>query len=199
MRILFVCTGNTCRSRMAEAFMTGQLAARGVSGRVFSRGILPGGRVVPSEVTTSLRRLGEETSSLSRESLELTAEDLEAADVVIGMAREHVRHTVVMSPTSWDRSFTLKELVRRGGQVGPRASSDSPEEWTARVGMGRERSELLGASTSDDVSDPIGRPLSAYLATANELLGLVSELADLLWPTPFSGGVARPRGSGKPS
>jgi hypothetical protein len=39
---------------------------------------------------------------------------------------------------------------------------------------------MLGASSSDDVDDPIGGPQSLYEATADELTGLVASLVALV-------------------
>ena len=42
-------------------------------------------------------------------------------DLVIGMERKHVREAVVLRPEAWPRSFTLRELVRRGDADRPAA------------------------------------------------------------------------------
>ncbi len=54
----------------------------------------------------------------------VTRDDVAGADVILGMAREHVRHAVVLLPDAWQRAFTLRELVRRGGQAGARAPGE---------------------------------------------------------------------------
>ena len=82
----------------------------------------------------------------------------------------------------WPRAFTLKELVRRGEMIGPRAPGESIEAWLARAHSGRNRADLLGSSSEDDVEDPIGLSRSAYEKTADELADLVDRLVDLLWP-----------------
>lgn len=192
--VVFICTGNICRSRMAEQLMKSQMIAREVPGLVLSRGILPGSRSVPEEVEATLLSLGTDTDCLLRESQALTPADLEQADLVIGMTREHVRHSIVMKPASWRRSFTLKELVRRGALAGARANSEVISEWLNRVGLGRERSEMIGDSPIDDVADPIGLPYAAYLATGTEIAGLIADLSNLLWPVCQS---AQSQGTGK--
>ena len=98
------------------------------------------------------------------------------------MSREHLREAVLAQPDIWPRAFTLKELVRRGETIGPRAPGESIDAWLARAHAGRNRADLLGSSSADDVEDPIGLSRSAYEKTANELSDLVDRLVDLLWP-----------------
>ena len=107
---------------------------------------------------------------------------LEGADLALAMSREHLREAVLALPDTWPRAFTLKELVRRGEMIGPRAPGESIEAWLARAHSGRNRADLLGSSSEDDVEDPIGLSRSAYEKTADELADLVDRLVDLLWP-----------------
>jgi protein-tyrosine-phosphatase len=103
------------------------------------------------------------------------------ADLVLGLARDHVREVVVRSPDTWEKSFTLKELVRRGGTAGPRPRDEVLPVWLARVSSGRNRTELLGESETDDVIDPAGGLPSGFVRTAAEIQGLCVSLAGLLW------------------
>jgi len=112
----------------------------------------------------------------------LDRELLEGTDLTLAMAREHLREAVLSLPDTWSRAFTLKELVRRGEMIGPRAPGESIDAWLARAHSGRNRIDLLGSSPDDDVDDPIGLSRSAYANTANELSDLVDRLVDLLWP-----------------
>jgi protein-tyrosine-phosphatase len=112
----------------------------------------------------------------------VTADDLAAADLVIGLARAHLRHAAVLLPQAWPRAFTIRELVRRGQQAGPRAPAERLGDWLARAADGRGRADVLGSGAADDVADPTGGPLPAYQATAELLDRLTAELADLAWP-----------------
>jgi protein-tyrosine phosphatase len=102
------------------------------------------------------------------------------ADLVLGMARQHVREVVLLDPAAWPYSFTLKELVRRGELAGPWARGQSLDEWLAKVAADRTHSEMLGASAADDVADPIGGPRSRFEATAAELSELMAALVSLM-------------------
>jgi protein-tyrosine phosphatase len=180
--VVFVCTANLCRSPMAAAFLSRELARRSVPAEVRSAGLLPGGRTPPPAAVEAMASRGLDTSSHT--SRQLTGEDLAAADLVVGMAREHVREAVVSSPEVWPKAFTLKELVRRGEGVGPRRPGEALPAYLRRLGEGRIRTELLGMGPADDVADPIGGPPAAYEATAAELEVLVRRLAELVWGSP---------------
>lgn len=148
---------------------------------VDSAGLLPGGRSPPPELVTAMAARGIDLQS--HRSQQLTAELVEGAGLVIGMAREHVREIVSFRPDAWDRTFTLKELARRGAERGPRATGQALTEWLDELHTGRNRVDLLGNSPTDDVADPIGGPPSAFEAAAREIEQLVSAFATRAWPS----------------
>jgi hypothetical protein len=47
------------------------------------------------------------------------------ATLRIGLEREHVQEAVLLDGSAWPRTFTLKEIVRRGEEVGPRRPGGS--------------------------------------------------------------------------
>jgi protein-tyrosine phosphatase len=106
-----------------------------------------------------------------------------SSDLVVGLAREHVREATLLVPSAYPRTFTLKELVRRGGEVGARGDGESFDEWLARLHEGRNSLMHLGTSPEDDVEDPIGRRPAVYERVADELAQLVDQFVDLAWGT----------------
>ena len=185
--VLVVCTGNRCRSVMAQAMLTRKL---GAAVQVDSAGLLELGLPPPPETVAAMAARGLDVAR--HRSRVITAGELRSADLVLAMAREHVRHAVVTEPSAWPRTFTLKELVRRGGQIGPRNPGEPLAGWLARVHAGREHSALLGDSPEDDVADPVGGPPQAHVLTAAELDRLLSQLAGLCWERLTSGVSRRP-------
>ena len=59
----------------------------------------------------------------------ITPDLLAGPDLIVGMAREHVREAVVLRPELYARTFTLKELVRRGSEVGRPARREPIDDW----------------------------------------------------------------------
>ncbi len=164
---------------MAEAFLRRRLEEQGVPAQVHSAGLLSAGRAVDPYGVEALRGWGLDTSGYR--SRRLTAEMVSRADLVLCMARDHVREAVLLDRDAWPRTFTLKELVRRGEEVGPRSPGQSFEEWLAKVHAGRSHRELLGSSTRDDVVDPIGMGKQDFRRIAQELDELVDRLVELAW------------------
>jgi protein-tyrosine-phosphatase len=163
---------------MAEALLAARLREGGVDAHVHSAGLLSDGESPPPDGIEVMSSRGIDTSGhLSRR---MTEAMLTEADLVIGMAKEHVREAVLLVPDVWPRAFTIKELVRRGENVGPRRAGQTVVEWASSVHEGRTRVDMLGASAEDDVADPIGRRRSFYEQTADELEDLTARLAKLI-------------------
>jgi protein-tyrosine phosphatase len=179
-KILLLCRANVCRSVMAQAMLSARLAARGVAVPVASAGLLGGGRPPPPEVISVMAARGVDVAG--HRSRIVTADDLAAADLVLGLSREHVRHAAVLLPAAWPRAFTIRELLRRGQQAGPRAPGEPLGDWLARAAGDRARRDLLGTSAADDVADPVGGPLRGYQATSDLLDRLTRDLVELWWP-----------------
>jgi len=165
---------------MTEALLRRRLAARGVDLDVGSVGLLEPDRPAPREVVAVLADLGIDASA--HRSRRLAAEHIRQAEMVLGMERQHVREVFVLDRESWPRTFTLKEMVRRGDSIGPRRLDETLGQWLERAHAGRRPSELLGESPDDDIADPMGGDPWEYARAAAEIDDLVERLVELAWP-----------------
>ncbi|MHB1431816.1 MAG: arsenate reductase/protein-tyrosine-phosphatase family protein [Streptosporangiaceae bacterium] len=177
--IIVLCTANVCRSVIARELLNRRLADRRVRARVRSAGMLDSGEPAAPEVVRALGAVGIDVSA--HRSRRMTDADLHSADLVLAMAREHLRYAVVLTPPVWPRTFTIREFVRRAASAGPRRPDQPLPDWLDRVHHGRDRLDLLGERAADDIADPIGGPPEGYDATVAQLDDLTQRLIRLAW------------------
>ncbi|BEP11812.1 low molecular weight phosphatase family protein [Acidothermaceae bacterium B102] len=198
--LLFVCTGNICRSPMAERLAATALAQRlGDESRrvvVSSAGTWghEGSPMEPFALDT-LTRLGvEPTASAAFRARELTEEMVEAADLVLVASREHRAAVVTLVPRSAARTFTLREFQRLAAGVEPTVlPADAVDRGRALVVAAAARRGLVPLGPDgDDLSDPYGAPARAFEACAAAIVDLLRAPLDLWAP---GLGAARPGGS----
>ncbi len=164
---------------MAAAFLARRLAALGVTVPVRSAGMIRDGDPPLPEVISVMASYGVEIGA--HRSRVASAADLASAHLVLTMGRDQLRYAAITEPGAWPRAFTLKELTRRGEQIGPRPPGEPFSGWLSRAHAGRDRMSLLGDSPDDDVADPAGGPLRGYCDAAALLDHLVARLAELGW------------------
>ena len=150
--IAMICTANRCRSPLAEHILRAEAAARGLSVRVFSMGLLESGLPMPDR---GIAIAGEFGLDISRHrSQRLRLDQLAEVDLVLGMSRGHAREIVSALPDLWPRVFTLKQFSRFvSGRAMPRRTGLA--SWIEAEGEGRARHELLGRAAHDDIADPL--------------------------------------------
>jgi protein-tyrosine phosphatase len=179
--VLFVCTGNLCRSPSAAWFFGRLVQLHGPDDvRVESAGIMgstndPPKRLLKEGAAFGLDLTGHVSSRIDLESIR-------RADLIIGMAREHVREIVLADVPSFAKTFTLREVVRRANDVGPRGEGESLVEWLFRLGSGRRHLDLIGDSPLDDTPDPMGGFSDDFRLMLLEVAGLTQQLYAHLWP-----------------
>jgi protein-tyrosine phosphatase len=181
-QVLFVCTGNLCRSPSAALLLRRQLGEVGAATvSVSSAGTLEAEVGPPSLLVEEGGRFGIDLGSHVARLVDPAM--IEEADLVIGLAREHVREVVVAAPDSFPKSFTLREIARRGQEVGPRGETEDLQAWLARLMAGRQRRDLMGDSPSDDIADPMGGTSADYRQMLDEVSALTLTLRELAWPS----------------
>ena len=106
--ILFICTGNVCRSPMAEA-----LFRRAVQGRGEFRSVSAGigamdGQPPTGHSVRAMRELGVDISA--QRSRMLTAELVRSADLILGMTHSHADTVALLYPPAAEKTFLLREF-----------------------------------------------------------------------------------------
>jgi RpiB/LacA/LacB family sugar-phosphate isomerase len=106
--ILFLCTGNVCRSPMAEGLFRHAVRGRG-DFRVLSAGLgaVDGQPPTPHSVQ-AMREIGIDISQ--QRSRALTAEMVSAADYIFGMTHGHVDTVALLYPQLAEKTFLLREF-----------------------------------------------------------------------------------------
>jgi glycine hydroxymethyltransferase len=106
--ILFICTGNICRSPMAEALFRHAVRGRGEF-RVVSAGIgAMDGHEPTTHSTTAMKEIGIDISA--QRSRMLTADLVRSADFIFGMTHGHVDTVTLMYPQALEKTFLLREF-----------------------------------------------------------------------------------------
>jgi protein-tyrosine phosphatase len=170
MNVLFVCTGNVCRSPMAEGFLRDQAVRRGLDIDVRSTGTHAwNGRAATVDGRRVMAEMGVPIDD--HRTLELDRDLMDWADLVICLATEHLRETRRAFPDAVDRTFTLKGFL----EILPSLPAcEDTEAWLSAAGSLRH---VADGVTDADVDDPFGERQAAYRRVASEIQVLIERLA----------------------
>lgn len=111
MNILFVCTGNTCRSSMAEGIFKHLLIKNNIENiHVSSAGISAyGGDVANKNAITVLKSKGIDISNHSARQIDDVI--LTNSDLILTMTDSHKRVLIKYAPEFSNKIFTLREFA----------------------------------------------------------------------------------------
>jgi protein-tyrosine phosphatase len=198
-RILFVCTGNVCRSVMAEEIAHRELAIRpgsqGSAYQVASAGTsAEDGIPIHPYTAEALTRFGIQSGSFF--SHQLSAADIDAADLILSAGQEHRDQVVAMRPNASRRTYLLKEFVRLAPFAEHRGVM-ADEVRRARCiveGVAKLRGRLgYRDPATDEIPDPAATK-KAFFNCADIIDVAVREVIDVLCDTRPPHGVCRQYG-----
>ena len=140
MNILFVCTGNTCRSPIAEGILKKMLKDKNGGYEVNSAGIYTHkGAVITPEAQKQLEKRGIYDMG-GRKSVQISQELIDDSDLIFAMTGNQRRLLVESFPYAADKIHLLGDYTNRGGDVAdPYGGNDAEYEKSAA-----EIEEMLG-------------------------------------------------------
>ncbi|WP_158545906.1 hypothetical protein [Blastococcus sp. TF02A-30] len=196
--LLVVCTGNICRSPVAERLGAAHLervaAAGGPVVALASAGVraVVGAPVDPASAR-ALERLG--ASADGFRARQLTEQLAVGVDLTLTMTRAHRAEVLARAPRAMARTFTLREAAGLLGLVDPAEPlPDSPEDrmraLVARMAAMRSRRP---SGSDDDIADPVGRDDEVHLRTAQTIADALLPLLDRLVPVGDERAAGTPR------
>lgn len=164
MHVLFVCTGNICRSPTAERLAVAFNARLQIPGFTASsagtRAVI--GHAIHHKAAPVLERLGGDSSAFVAR--QLNPRITSSADLVLTMTKAHRDAVLELAPHRLNRTFSLGEAASLIANFGAKTISD--------LATARPR---LAQREVTDILDPIGQGAEVFSAVG-------SQIADLLGP-----------------
>lgn len=161
--LLLVCTGNICRSPVAERLFSSTLGSEVQPSSAGTHALV--GSPIAAPMRSLLEDAGARPDGFA--ATQLQEQHIQAADLVLALTREHRSAVVEMWPGAVRRAFTLREFVRllRLVDRDKLAHGDVAARLSAAIPLAAaERRQVVHPATADDVQDPYGRSEENYEA-----------------------------------
>ncbi|MGY1681929.1 arsenate reductase/protein-tyrosine-phosphatase family protein [Geodermatophilus sp. SYSU D01176] len=189
MALLFVCTGNICRSAAAERLMsawTARLPGRPLESRSAGTRAVDGRPMHPL-TAAALERHGVWAAGFA--SWRLTGEEIDWADLVLTMTTGHRGEVLALQPRAMRKVFTLREAATLAGSLpAGYLGSVHPEDRLARLAddLAETRALRRGVNRDHDIADPIDGPADAHVAAVDEIATALVPLVAVLDVRPLT-------------
>ena len=168
MHVLFVCTGNICRSPTGERLAAAYAAERGfpdfTASSAGTRAVI--GHPIHRDAAVVLEKLGGDASGFTAR--QLKPKIVSAADLIIAMTSAHRDIVLEAAPRQLPRTFTLTEAARLSRMDGAQTIAD----------LASLRRQLT-ASDLADIPDPIGQSPAVFAAVGSQIAELLPPILEL--------------------
>ena len=180
--VLFVCTGNICRSPTAERLLRHRLRAQLGPAMPFDvtsggTGALVGEPIYPDAARLLIRDSIDVADFTARD---VTRSIAESADVVLAMTRSHRATIARLAPRTLPKLFTLREFARLLAEQRDTwpTGADPVARARALLALAQQRRAQAGPvpPSADDVPDPFRGSAQLY----DEAWTLISAAVDVI-------------------
>ena len=188
--LLLVCTGNICRSALAErlgrAYLDKALGdERAAEIQLVSAGVaaVVGSGMHPDSALV-LRGLGGTPDGFRAR--QLSDHIAVNADLTLTMTRAHRRNVLKLAPRALSRTFTLREaagllpLIETDGLLHGETAAARARALVRRLSAARSLRQ--STDEDDDIPDPIGRPLEVHQEVGEAVAAVLIPVLDRLVP-----------------
>jgi protein-tyrosine phosphatase len=168
MHVLFVCTGNICRSPTGERLAAAYAAQHGIGDFTASsagtRAVI--GHAIHRDAAVVLEELGGDASGFAAR--QLKSKIASSADLIIAMTSAHRDIVLEAAPRQLSRTFTLTEAARLASMGGAETLADL-------AALRR----YLTADEMADIPDPIGQSPEVFATVGSQIAELLPPILEL--------------------
>lgn len=128
MKIMFICTGNTCRSAIAEAMLKKMAQENNKKVEVFSSGIFTnGGEMASPNAIEVMKKYNIDLTS--HRSTNIKDAHLEDMDVILCAMQGHKERIIRLYPNLKEKIYTIREYADLAKEKGP----DINDPWGLEI------------------------------------------------------------------